>query len=270
MNRLPTLLAPNISYADRKPAVGLPIEDFNTTLPVELAHQVYLPQSFTPTYDYPLVIWLHSDDSSEMELTPVMETLSEQNYIGIAPRANIRSQSQRRVFRWGDTRADYAYAEDVVWECINASLETLPVHPGRIFLAGFGRGGTLAQWIGLQYAERIAGVVSLSGPAPTIGGALSHWKNARDLPLLFAQRQGSSLCSDQCLNNAMRLAHRAALNYTFWQLQDEVDSFDDSDDLSSSMLLAANRFMMSIVTGSPCNLQPEPSREQWVGPFGIN
>jgi phospholipase/carboxylesterase len=248
----------------------LPIDDFDSSLPIDVPHQIFLPQSFTSTYDYPLVVWLHSDDSSEMELTPVMESLSDQNYIGVAPRANIRSHAKRRVFRWGDTRADYAYAEDVVWECIAASLETLPVHPGRIFLVGFGRGGTLAQWIGLQYAERIAGVVSLSGPAPALGGSLSNWKDARDLPLLFAQRQGSNLCSEQSLNNAMRLAHRAALNYTFWQLQSELDSFDEPDELSTAMLLAANRFMMSIVTGSPCNLEPEPSRDQWVGPFGIN
>lgn len=271
MNRLPTLMAaptpPRVSESNPSSAI-----DNNATfrLAVDFAHRVFLPTHFTPTYDYPLVVWLHSDLSSEMELDSVMNALSDQNYLAVAPRANVRSEGKSRLYRWGNTRADYAFAEDVVWECILSSIEQLPVDPSRVFIAGFGAGGTLAQWIGLQYPERIAGVVSLSGASPTHGGSLTSWKLAKELPILFSQRRGSSLCSHSDLQNAIRMAHRAGLNYTFWQLHSEEDSFGESDDLSTEMLAAANRFMMGIVTQSPVDLAPTPNRDHLVGPFGIN
>lgn len=270
MNRLPSLLKNDVSYTKQSAALDVPYDNLVSQLPIDALHRIYYPTNFTPSYEYPLVIWLHSDQSSEMEVDSVMDSLSDQNYIAVAPRANIRSSSARRLYRWGDTRTDYAFAEESVWDCIMGAVENLPVAADRVFIAGFGRGGTLAQWIGLQYAERVAGVVSLSGIAPPISASLSKWKCARELPLLFAQRQGSNLCDENDLKIAMQLAQRAGLNYTFWQLQDQSRNSSLGDELSTTMLAAANRFMMGIVTGSSVNLNPEPSRDHLIGPFGIN
>ncbi len=291
MNRLPSLLAPsalppsaNVSYglapsalvsslsscSKRASSENISAANADAYLPIEPYHRIYYPRNYTPSYDYPLVIWMHSDASSELEVETVMEALSDQNYLAVAPRANVRCQTKKRLYRWGDTRTDYAYAEDAVWDCIMGALECLPVASDRVFIAGFGRGGTLAQWIGLQYAERIAGVVSLSGAAPTIGGALSNWKLAKDLPLLFTQRKGSTICSEEDLNLAMQMAHRAGLNYTFCQLMSEEDKYAEGDELSTAMLESANRFMMGIVTGTPISLHPEASRDHLIGPFGLN
>ena len=270
MNRLPSLLTNYVSYTNPAASLDVSVEDLATQLPIDVNHRIYHPTNYTPSYDYPLVIWLHSDHSSEMELDSVMGALSDQNYIAVAPRANIRSSSSHRLYRWGDTRTDYAFAEEAVWECIMASIENLSIASDRIFIAGFGRGGTLAQWIGLQYAERVAGVVSLSGIAPPLAGSLSKWKLARELPLLFAQRQGSSLCDENDLTLAMQMAHRAGLNYTFWQMQCENRTAAEGDELSTTMLAAANRFMMGIVTDTPADLNPEPNRDHLIGPFGLN
>lgn len=270
MNRLPPLLTNDLSYTKRSAPLDVPYDNLVTQLPVDVQHRIYYPTNFTPTYEYPLVIWLHSDQSSEMEVDSVMDSLSDQNYIAVAPRANIRSSAARRLYRWGDTSSDYAFAEESVWNCIMGALEDLPVASDRIFIAGFGRGGTLAQWIGLQYAERIAGVVSFSGIAPSLTAGLANWKCAKELPLLFAQRQGSNLCDENDLGQAIQAAHRSGLNYTFWQQQDEQHSTVEADELSTTMLAAANRFMMGIITGTPVNLNPEPNRDHLIGPFGLN
>lgn len=287
MHRIPALLAssnetvsddgssatmvssyPNSSY--RNPAeVARRLAD-DLFLDTEFPHRLFLPHNFTPSYNYPLVVWLHSEASSEMELDSVMESLSDQNYIAVAPRANIRSSTKQRLFQWGNSKADFAFAEEAVCDCISSAVELLPVRTDRVFLAGFGLGGTVAQWIGLQYSNMVAGVVSLSGAMPSLGGSLSNWKSSRHLPVLFSHRRGSSLCSHSDLQNAMRFSHRAGLNYRFSTLWSEEDSFSEADELSTSMLAVANRFMMGIVTNSEISFEPESNRDHLVGPFGVN
>jgi len=287
MHRIPALLASSnetasvdkssatmvSSYSDmsyRTPAeVARRLAD-ELFLDTEFPHRLFLPHNFTPSYDYPLVVWLHSDRSSEMELDSVMESLSDQNYIAVAPRANIRSSTKQRLFQWGNSKTDVAFAEAAVCDCIASAKELLPVKTDRVFLAGFGTGGTMAQWIGLQYSNLVAGVVSLSGAMPSLGGSLSNWKTTRHLPVLFSHRRGSSLCSHSDLQNAMRFSHRAGLNYRFSTLWSEEDTFSEADELSSSMLAVANRFMMGIVTNSDISLEPEFNRDHLVGPFGVN
>jgi phospholipase/carboxylesterase len=287
MHRIPALLASSnetasvdkssatmvSSYSDmsyRTPAeVARRLAD-ELYLDTEFPHRLFLPHNFTPSYDYPLVVWLHSDRSSEMELDSVMESLSDQNYIAVAPRANIRSSTKQRLFQWGNSKTDVAFAEEAVCDCIASAKELLPVKTDRVFLAGFGTGGTMAQWIGLQYSNLVAGVVSLSGAMPSLGGSLSNWKTTRHLPVLFSHRRGSSLCSHSDLQNAMRFSHRAGLNYRFSTLWSEEDTFSEADELSSSMLAVANRFMMGIVTNSDISLEPEFNRDHLVGPFGVN
>jgi hypothetical protein len=68
----------------------------------------------------------------------------------------------------------------------------------------------------------------------------------------------------------MRFSHRAGLNYRFSTLWSEEDSFSEADELSTSMLAVANRFMMGIVTNSEISFEPESNRDHLVGPFGVN
>jgi phospholipase/carboxylesterase len=241
-----------------------------STIQLDFAHRLFVPENYESGYDYPLVVWLHSDASSELELDNVMAALSTRNYIGIAPRANAKCKGNSRLFRWGSTRTDFAAAEELVWDCVQAAADGLSVNPNKIFLAGFGAGGSMAQWIGLKYARQVAGVVSLSGCYPSASQSLSNWKQARDLPVLFAQRQGSTLCSEDELLRAVRISHQSALAYRFWQLRSEDDSLAEANELDSTMLDAANRFMMSIVTNTELSLSPETTSDSEYVEFGFN
>ena len=270
MTRLTMLLesignpTPNFSKASRCRPLA------ETTMELGFAHRLFVPQHYEPGYDYPLVVWLHSDASCELELDNVMTELSSRNYIAIAPRANQKCRGDGRRFRWGVSTTDCAVAEDFVWESVQAVASRLSVNTNKIFLAGFGTGGTMAQWIGLKYAKQIAGVISLSGPFPKTPRVLSNWKQARGLPVLFTQRQGSSLCSEDDLMTAVRTAHRAGLDYKFLQQRLEHDDCLEANELDSTMLDAANRFMMSIVTDTEMNLSPEDSRDSECVEFGVN
>ena len=243
-------------------------------------HRLFVPRSYESGYAYPLVVWLHSDSSSEMELDGVMESLSQQNYVAIAPRGNVKARGSERRFQWGTTLTDCAAAEDLVWESVQAAMGSLSIHPDRIFLAGFGRGATMAQWIGLKYPEQVAGVVSLSGAFPRTARALSNWKKARNLDVLFSQCEGSTVCSDDEMARAVKISFQAGLKFRF--VQSRVEHANESstksgcfrasqaDGLHASMLAVANRFMMGIVTGTSIELQPEVSADCESIEFGSN
>jgi hypothetical protein len=117
MHRIPALLASSNEMAshDESPATmvsSYPCGTYRNPaeaarrladdlfLDTEFPHRLFLPHNFTPSYNYPLVVWLHSGASSEMELDSVMESLSDQNYIAVAPRANIRSSTKQQLFQW--------------------------------------------------------------------------------------------------------------------------------------------------------------------------
>jgi phospholipase/carboxylesterase len=262
--------------SDCKPVVSCALNRTNFRTPsipksIELpfAHRLFVPECYEPGYAYPLVVWLHSDASSEMELDGVMAALSRRNYIAIAPRGNVKSKGSCNRYRWGTSATDCAVAEDFVWSSVCEVAELLSVNLNKVFLAGFGAGGSMAQWIGLKCASQIAGVVSISGAFPKSPRSLSNWKLARHLRTLLIQRQGSSLCSDDEFIRAVKLAHQSGLNYRFVQAQ--TDTFDTNpDELDSSMLDAANRFMMGIVTGMDLPLTPESTCDSEEIPFATN
>ncbi len=269
MSRLTMLLesigntSPTFSTASRCRPLGKSIE-------LGFPHRLFVPEHYESGYDYPLIVWLHSDASCELELDNVMMALSSRNYVAIAPRANQKCLGNDRCFYWGDSHSDCAVAEDLVWDSVQAVSSSLSINTRKIFLAGFGSGGTMAQWIGLKYAKQIAGVISLSGSFPTASKVLSDWKRARDLQVLFAQRQGSTLCSEDELLRAVRISHQSGLNYKFLQLRLEQDDCLEANELDSTMLEAANRFMMSIVTDTELNLSPETACDSECVEFGFN
>lgn len=229
-------------------------------------HRLFVPEHFEARYEYPLVVWLHSDHSSEWELDVIMEAMSLRNYMAIAPRAPRVSKRSKRLFRWGKQMADLVVAEEFAIECVDTMIDAMPVHPSRVFLAGVGSGGTIAQWIGLKHPERFAGVVSINGGFPNRCRALSAWKWARHLPVLFMQGENSVACDNDEVAAAMHLAHGAGLNYRFVRFAgaqpaaSQVFEEAASEDLDSEMLATANRFMMGIVTETDIPLSPERPR----------
>jgi phospholipase/carboxylesterase len=252
--------------------------------------QLFVPQHFEPRYEYPLVVWLHSDHSSECELELVMPATSVRNYLAIAPRGPRASNRSARLFRWGTQLSDLAVAEDFVLDAIDEALDKLPVHSDRIFLAGCGTAGTVAQWIGLKNSHRFAGVVSINGPFPKQRRALSDWKRSRGLPVLFMNECGSARCSQEQLVDAMHTAHSSGLAYRFLRFEgaESITEFGPSiigndggtessccalscqeggravgrgrkggrEELSLEVFAAMNRFLMGIVTQTELPLTP--------------
>jgi len=214
----------------------------SSPLLLDFAHRLFTPEHYEDRYEYPLVIWLHSQDSSEYELDGVMPHLSLRNYVAIAPRAIQTSKLNERKFCWNQSPTNLAIAEKRVMQSISHAITDLSIRPDRVFLAGYGTGGTLAQWIGLRNSESIAGVVSINGTFPERCKSILQWRDARKMPVMFIHGSDSTLCNADQTCHALKSAHSAGLSFQFIQ-------FPCGDELNTAMTATANQFIMNIVTG---------------------
>ncbi|MBX3423022.1 MAG: hypothetical protein KF752_15815 [Pirellulaceae bacterium] len=209
-------------------------------------HQLALfgPERYEPRYEYPLLVWLHSCHSSEGELEGVMPALSLQNYVGCAPRGPISSDRGSGRFVWGKSPTATGVAEEIVFESLGVAAEQFSINRRRIFLAGFGSGGTMALRIGLRYAHLFAGVVAVGCKFPNEQCALSNLPQARTLPILWLYGEHSTQCSVSHICESLPVLHAAGLAL-------DIRQYPCGDELLSNMLSDTNLWLMQHVTNQP-------------------
>lgn len=220
-----------------------------------LEQQVCLfgPERYEPRYNYPLVVWLHSCRSAERELGCVMPELSLQNYVGCAPRGTVACDPDGVLFDWGKSAASAAIAEEVIFDAIELASSQFSVAEERIFLAGFGSGGTMAWRIALRYPTRFAGVVSICGDYPHQNRALSNVAEARHLPTLWIYGAESKTCGVQQVCDTLPVLHSASLAV-------DIRQYPCGNELLSNMLVDVNAWLMERVTSQPAS--PVPTAEE--------
>ena len=243
---------------------------------IGIPHRIFVPEHYESSYAYPLLVWLHSDHSSEYELDELMPSLSLRNYAAVSLRGNRSSNRSSQVFRWGSSLTDYALNEECIFHAIDEICGAMSIDPSRIFLGGFGKGATLAQWLGLRNPGQIAGVIACNGPFPSNRRALAQWKQARSLPVLAMQSADSNRFGVDQIISMMKTAYRAGLNYRLMRFDSQsyhranasAEPATSSNDpefegsLEVEMLRTANRFMMGIVTGTEIPLHSEPEAQE--------
>jgi phospholipase/carboxylesterase len=220
--------------------------DASFQIDLSFAHRLFVPEYYEPGYQYPLVIWLHSDDSSEYELDDVMPHLSLRNYVGLGLRGT-RSGTKRGRYKWSLNANSLALNEEMVFQSISQLDRTLSIQTQNVFLAGYGKAGSVAQQIALRHPERFAAAISINGRFPQAPKCLARWKQTRQLPILWMHGTQSSHCGMDAMCQLLNNAYTAGLKVFPVQ-------FPVGDELDSTMLAKANRFMMQIVTGEPIQL----------------
>lgn len=203
---------------------------------------LFLPQHYEPSYEYPLLVWLHGPGDDERQLRRIMPHVSLRNFVGVCPRGCSEPLPGELGFRWNQTLAAIKAAEQQVFDCIDAACERYQIAESRVFLAGFQCGGTMALRIGLQHPERFAGVASLGGPFPEGAAPLARLRELRGLPILIAQGRDSLEYPLQQACDELRLFHLASL-------QVSIRQYPVGDDLTTAMLSDLNAWLMEQVTG---------------------
>lgn len=150
------------------------------------SHRTYfLPLHYTPTYDYPLIVWLHSNGFNENQVDHVMPHVSLRNYVGVGIRGNRAADAVGHRFDWHQSPAGIGSAHEAVVQAIEEAADRFSVNPTRVIVAGYRQGGTMALRIAMREPSRIAGAISIGGRMPQ--GALGNLQQLRKrrLPMLW-------------------------------------------------------------------------------------
>ena len=123
-------------------------------------YQVHLPEHYEARYAYPLIVWFHGEGSSEAELPAIMSGISERNFIGLAIRGNVTSDSK---FGWSMNGDQLETLSDDVESLVRGLRRKYHIHSERIFLAGYGSGSSAAMSLMLHRPEWFGGAACLCG-----------------------------------------------------------------------------------------------------------
>ncbi|MBX9792260.1 MAG: hypothetical protein K2Y37_25455 [Pirellulales bacterium] len=212
---------------------------------------LFVPLHYEPNYAYPLFVWLHGPRDSQQQLKRIMPLLSLRNFVGVAPRGLIEHvglNGAAASWSWSADEAALSRAEQRVTDVIELARRRMNIAPRRVFLAGFGSGGTLALRMALARPQHFAGVLSLGGRFPAGGNPLCRLSEARAVPIFLACGQASCLYpqSDVCAD--LRLLHSGGMNVA-------LRVYPCGDEVSPLMLPDMNRWMMELVVGQPQTVQ---------------
>jgi len=210
----------------------------------------FAPVHYEPGYAYPLLVWLHGPGDSERQLTRVVPNISMRNYVGAAPRGTNR-RNDSSTYDWAQDPASQSEAEQRVLAAVDAARERFHVHPQRVFVVGYGSGGTTALRVALNHPQIFAGAASLVGPFPCGGSPLSRLSEVRNLPLLIAGGSESRWYPEAAMCRDLRLSYVAGLMLSARQ-------YPVADQLDPMMLADVNRWIMQLVCpDSPATSQDD-------------
>jgi phospholipase/carboxylesterase len=212
--------------------------DFDCEVPIGLIG----PLHYEPGYAYPLVVWLHSPGGNEREIHKVMPLISVRNYVGVAPRGTDPTPDSPG-YCWRQTGESIDHCELAVFDSIEVASQRYNVRSDRIFLAGFGTGGTMAMRIGLRNPTRFAGVISIGGPFPSGFNPLTKIQAIRQLPMFIGLGREAEKYTAEKLCRELRLFHAAALKV-------DLRLYPAADELTTQMLHDLDQWIMQHVPGS--------------------
>jgi phospholipase/carboxylesterase len=185
--------------------------------------------------------------------------VSLRNYVAVGPRACCPPDPGCLGYQWRQNEHAVQDAEERVFDSIDVACSKYNVEKGRVFLAGYQCGGTLALRIGLKRPEYFAGAISIGGPFPTGSAPLSRLRRARKLPILMAQGRESVTYPPQVICRELRLYHAAAMHVT-------LRLYPCGDELTTQMLDDMDEWMMERING----VSESPSRDVHVYPGESN
>jgi len=195
---------------------------------------VFVPMHYEKNYRYPLVVWLHSDRKTSDEIHQVMPKVSMRNCVAVAPNCTTGDCWQQDV-------DSIEAAHTSVINSVDLAMTRFNINPGRIFLGGFGVGGTMALRVAMERPELFAGVMSINGPMPESQAPLACWEDCRNLPVFLTQARKSDSFDQITLCRQLRLLHVAGFALTLRQ-------YPGVESLNNKLLQDLNRWIMEVVT----------------------
>lgn len=208
---------------------------------VQDAHCVFTPLHYERNYAYPLIVWLHGAGDDERQVSRIMPHVSLRNFVAVGPRGTVECDRSDDGFHWSQDAAQIDLAEDRVASAISAARRWLNIARERVFLAGYGCGGTMAFRLALRQPRRYAGVVSIGGAFPSTLRPLARLHEVRSLNVLLSTSRTSRAYPPREVCQNLRLFHAAGMSACLRQ-------YPGGDELTDNMLADVNRWIMEQLT----------------------
>jgi phospholipase/carboxylesterase len=202
---------------------------------------LFVPLHYEPNYRYPLVVWLHENESDESHLIDAVSALSLRNYVVVGPRGSERCATAG--FGWFQSPRAIESSEHSILAAIDSARGQLSIHSERVFIAGQGHGGTMAFRMAFRRPEIFSGVLSINGPLPDGWAPLAQWKRCRRLPIFWTQRRHDTSFDEPLLSAQLRLLYCAGFDVALRQYPRERAEL-------AAVLPDANRWLMSLIGSS--------------------
>lgn len=248
MNRIQNLVEDALDWS-ANPARPL---DSPAAIPAEssdAAPCIFTPQHYEPNYAYPLVVWLHGPDDDQRQVAQVMPLVSLRNYVAVGPRGTAVSPSGEG-YTWCQEPDHVVEAEQRVFEAVSAARRKLNVAAGRIYLAGYDCGGTMALRIALNQPHWFAGVLSVGGPFPTSLRPLARLNELRGMEIFLATGRHSQRYPEPEVCRTLRLLHSAGMSVNLRQ-------YPCGDEVTSDTLADMDRWIMEQISSTqPATADP--------------
>jgi len=213
-------------------------------------HALFGPLHYESNYAYPLLVWLHGSGDTEKQLARIMPLISMRNYVAIAPRGTLPLEEgwRRGGFTWRQSDDGIFEAEQRMIDCLQIARRRFRIASSRVFLAGYGEGGSMALRIALNLPHHFVGAASLGGPFPHGHCPLQRLNDIRHMRLLFATARDSRRYPPAKVADDLRLLHAAGICLGLRQ-------YPCGDELTTTMLADLNRWMMDCICPSNCEGQ---------------
>lgn len=216
-----------------------------------LAHCVFTPLHYERNYAYPLVVWLHSADDDERQVTRIMPHVSMRNYVAVGARGTAPG-AVPDSYSWLQAAAHIDRAHQSVGSAIVAARRWLNIARDRIYLAGYGAGGTMALRVALARPTEFAGVISIGGEFPSGFRPLEQLHAVRDLRILLSTARDSDEYPPAQVCQHLRLFHAAGMSV-------DLRQYPCGDELTTNMLADMDRWIMNHLNAPVESESDQPS-----------
>lgn len=210
---------------------------------IDRPRRFFLPNRYEPNYRYPLVVWLHGDGSDENEISQVLPFVSTQNYVGVGIRGSRSLDPVGHRFDWASSQAAVSRCEDAIFQAIEDASQRYSIHPERVFLVGYGAGGTMARRVSLRHGRAFHGCISLGGRFPSGGGIFSNLTVSRTVRHFWGVAINNPTITHDQFAQDIEMVAAARLNM-------DVRRYTTDDEMDRSVLRDIDKWMMGLVTGT--------------------